>query len=534
MKQKVLAISIDALAPDLLERWLDKGHLPMIQSLRSSGVYGHTNKPSEHPHDNSWLSFYQGVWPHKSGEWGHQNFDPKTYVYTESPVHKANDFQPFFSMYPEIKVVVFDAPHLLPIKGINGVQIHGWGLEANQYQPKSEPPERIEKILEQYGPHPLFSNESVREVASDEKQKIYSTRIPSIYDYEALKQVAEQAILGIQQRSKIILDLMENEDWDLFFATIGELHYASHLLWHLDLDHPLHDCMSKEKSEDLLLQVAQAVDKAVGIIMEHLPADSNLILFSVSGIRSTYTEVNNHLLLPEFLYRLEFGKAALAEGNINSPIPLPDIHFRRHWKDEIWSLRTIHGEEDLESPVSQEEKGDPMDWSPANWYQPLWASMKAFSLPNYSHGMIRINLQGREEEGKVDASEYEQVCDDIEKALLKLTDPRTGKPLVYKILRTRQSKLFEGKSPDADLMVTWNKDVTTDSAQSLDVGRIGPAPYFRTGGHHPNGFCIAYGPDIKSESSLPTDASILDLTTTIIKMLGQKVPNHMEGKYLFK
>ncbi|KYJ87631.1 alkaline phosphatase family protein [Sulfurovum riftiae] len=533
MQKKVVAISIDSFSANYFEPWLKDGKLPVLRSLQKHGAYGPINKPSEHPHDNSWLSFYQGVWPHKSGEWGHQNFDPKTYTYKESPVHKANSFQPFFAMYPDLKVVIFDAPHLLPVKDVNGVQIHGWGLEANQYQPKSEPPERIEEILEHYGPHPLFSSESVRKVASDDKKKIYSTRIPSIYDYEALKQVTEQAILGIKQRTKIILDLIKNEEWDFFFSTIGELHYASHLLWHLNLDHPLHDHMVKKKNEDLLLQVAQAVDEAVGIIIEHLPVDSNLFLFSVSGMRSTYTETNNHLLLPEFLYRWQFGRAALAEGDISSPVSPPSTHFHRHWKDEVWSLRTIHGENDLESPSSQEAKGDPMDWSPANWYRPLWPRMKAFSLPNYSHGMIRINLEEREGEGKVNESEYEQVCDDIEKALLKLTDPRTGKPLVYKILRTQQSKLFEGRSPDADLMVTWNKDITTDSAESSDIGRIGPGPYFRTGGHHQIGLCIAHGPDIKSKSSLPADASILDLTTTIIKMLGKEVPNHMEGKYLF-
>ncbi len=533
MKQKVVALSIDALGPDLLEKWLNGNKLPNIKSLQHSGAYGHINKPSEHPHDNSWLSFFQGVWPHKSGEWGHQDYDPQTYIYKESPVHKANSFKPFFGLYPELKMVIFDAPHILPIKDVNGIQIHGWGLEANQYQPKSEPPEYIEEIIKQYGPHPLFSGKSARIVASSDDKKIYSSRIPSIYDYEALKQVAEDAISGIQLRTKIILDLMHNEEWDLFFGTIGELHYASHLLWHLNLDHPLNDLIVKKKNEDLLLLVAQAVDESVGIIIEQLPTDSNLILFSLTGIQSTYTEVNNHLLLPEFLYRRQFGKAALAEGDINIPVSPPDTHFRHHWKDEVWALRTIEGEKDLESPFEQEAKGDPMDWSPSNWYRTLWPHMEAFSFPNYSHGMIRINLQGRDAHGIVDASNYEKVCDEIEKDLLKLTDPRSGKPLVYKILKTRQSKLFDAKSPDADLMVTWNKDVTTDVTESPDIGRIGPAPYFRTGGHHSTGFCIAFGPDIKIGSALPTDASILDLTATIIEMLNKKTPNHMEGKYLF-
>jgi predicted AlkP superfamily phosphohydrolase/phosphomutase len=160
--------------------------------------------------------------------------------------------------------------------------------------------------------------------------------------------------------------------------------------------------------------------------------------------------------------------------------------------------------------------------------------MKAFALPSFSEGYIRINLQGREAQGLVAPSEYDAFCDELSQKLYRLTDARTGTPMVKEIIRTRQNPLdCDPKLPDADLVVIWQEEYATDIVDSPDFGRIGPVPHVRTGSHRSEGFIIAQGQGIEPGSSLPTGHA-LDVTPTILNLMEAPIPGYFEGKPLLE
>lgn len=77
-------------------------------------------------------------------------------------------------------------------------------------------------------------------------------------------------------------------------------------------------------------------------------------------------------------------------------------------------------------------------------------------------------------------------------------NPRTGKPLVKKIIRTRKRPDEHPHLPP-DLIVCWQDNAPADAADIPGLGRIGPLPFFRTGGHVAHGteinnFLVATGP----------------------------------------
>jgi len=81
------------------------------------------------------------------------------------------------------------------------------------------------------------------------------------------------------------------------------------------------------------------------------------------------------------------------------------------------------------------------------------------------------------------------LCDELSQQLYRLKDGRTGKPMVQRIIRTRQyATERDPKLPDADLVVVWQEEHATDVVDSPDLGRIGPVPHHRTGSHRSNGF----------------------------------------------
>jgi predicted AlkP superfamily phosphohydrolase/phosphomutase len=165
------------------------------------------------------------------------------------------------------------------------------------------------------------------------------------------------------------------------------------------------------------------------------------------------------------------------------------------------------------------------------WYQPAWTRMKAFALPSFSEGYVRLNVRGRERDGIIDPADYSATCDRIESLLEQVRNPRTGSPMVQKIMRPRRSALETATNlPDADLLVLW----TAEPADVVDTpfGRIGPLPFQRSGSHVERGFLLACGPGLSPSGAL-TDAHALDLAPTLLSLLESPVPNYMEGRQLF-
>jgi predicted AlkP superfamily phosphohydrolase/phosphomutase len=155
--------------------------------------------------------------------------------------------------------------------------------------------------------------------------------------------------------------------------------------------------------------------------------------------------------------------------------------------------------------------------------------MRSFALPAFADGHVRINVRGRDPAGIVDAAEYDAECDRVTEFLKQVRHGRTGRPLIGDVLRIRRSATDEDKRlPHADLVAIFADD-PVDVVDSPHVGRIGPVPFYRTGGHSQHGFVVAAGPGIKPGCILSnTDA--VDLGPTILEMMGTAVPDHFDGR----
>ena len=168
-----------------------------------------------------------------------------------------------------------------------------------------------------------------------------------------------------------------------------------------------------------------------------------------------------------------------------------------------------------------------------------WSETRAFSMVADAQGWIRINLKGREQLGIVEPGrEYDDLCTKISEGLKSYVDADTNEPLVRNIVRA--SQVFEGEKLELlpDLIIQWNEKpsaqhraITSPRYGTIPWPTPGRNPEGRSGNHFPEGFLIATGKGIK-EGAI-SDAHILDLAPTILNLLGQPVPDLMEGKVLF-
>jgi predicted AlkP superfamily phosphohydrolase/phosphomutase len=512
MRSRVVAIGLDATDPGLLVKWMDQGLLPHCAELRRQGAFGLVQNVRYYRTETSWLTFLTGALPTQTGEWGHIAYTPGDYGIDEGSAYEFAQLAPFYARLPGRRVCVLDPPLARPVDGVDGLQVLGWGTEVNQCLRVSRPESLMRELIERHGEHPLFEN-AARSRPGEGHPEVLSYRIPSSYEVGALEALSERLCVGAARRGRIMRDLASRADWDFFLGVFSETHTAAHLLWHLSQEHPLRERLQSQLAGDPMLRVFQAVDRALGDFVAALRDDSHLALFSIYGIGANVLDLPSMAFLPEALFRWSFpGEAALGSAPSDRSDAHAALDHAQHWKDEVWGLVGDSARTRLESPRSQEQRGDPLAWQPANWFRPLWPEMKAFALPTYSEGLIRINVKGREGRGTIPPAQFTRTCEEVCALVQALTDGRSGRPMVREIICTRSGP-FEnrGTGAPADLIVLWQEEAPTDFVESARLGRIGPLPFFRTGGHSSRGFVLSCGPGVAAGARLP-DIVAQDLT----------------------
>ncbi|BAY20648.1 type I phosphodiesterase/nucleotide pyrophosphatase [Calothrix sp. NIES-2100] len=549
MKKPVIAIGLDAGDPVLIDKWIAQGYLKNISKLRQQGAYANISNTVKYAGETTEYAVTEGLWAHfatgcssdKIGYWDALTYKPENYEIDcnlEFCGYDYQEYSPFYALGDKYKVAVFDVPGTRISEGVNGIQVLGWGGHFPSAPTASNPPELLTKITHQYGKNPVLYND-----------------IGIWWDKDYVKWLRQALKESISLRTNICCDLLKQESWDLYLTVFGEPHTAGHDIYNYSQsDHPLYPHLSKNGTvSDPLLETYENIDLGIGKILAEAPEDAYILCFSLHGMGPNYSDVPSAVFLAEVLYRYNFpGKVAIAPGNVEvPPPPMTTNPIRNSWLGEMWMKnyepnpikrlfrpwtpsKFLYGDQNgLASPYALIEQSVPFGWMPATWYKPLWPQMKAFALPTFANGHIRINLQGREGDGIVSPSEYENICNELTQILYRLTDARTGKPLVKQVARTRKSATDnDPKHPDSDLIVLWHEQMT-DVVDSPDFGRIGPVTLFRAGTHFNRGFFMVKGPGIAAGSSLP-DAESVDLAPTILELMGAPIPDYFDGKSLLK
>ena len=174
--------------------------------------------------------------------------------------------------------------------------------------------------------------------------------------------------------------------------------------------------------------------------------------------------------------------------------------------------------EDRRTPSEIDTHRTSIGWHPATMYSDAWPDMAAFVLPSFYDGRIRINLVGRERDGIVALDCYDDTCAKIEQLLSECTDG-TGEPLFASVER-RSGDPMTRHDTDCDLLILWKKPV--DAIIHPRLGRIGPVPFRRPGGHNGSkGFAVFDGAmsDVVVEAG--TVRPLTDLATSMKTLLGQ-------------
>jgi len=503
-KKKVVVIGLDGATFDIIKPLAKIGKLPNLAKIMENGVYGDLRSTIHPITPQAWTSFLTGKKAGKHGifDFSRRKKDSYDIEFVNASLRKAESIFSILSGAGK-KVGAIAIPFTFPPEKVNGFMLSG--MDSPGEDRRAVYPDSVyDEIKKEFGHYHIHLASPV------------GRRIDQAKFWNDIKTEDEN-------RTKISRYLMKRYPCDLFMTVYNNTDRVAHQHLSEEVFKKIQEG-SVVEDEDLLVKTYENTDAHVGALLSDMDGDTSVIIMSDHGsgpIKRVFF-LNRWLEENRFLaYRKEKQdpvKSAVRQARFLAKRFLP-----RSVKNFI-EARFGGVRDKVESMLSFSDIE--------------WEKTKAYGFGMY--GNIYVNLKGREPIGIVEPGrQYEDLCDQIIEKLNSLTDPDTGEKIVEKVYR--REDLYDGSHVEdaPDLLIGWDDYAYyTSVTLGMEKGAIfGPhmnidcSEYKHVGTHRLNGVFMAMGSVIKKGTEI-SGAEICDVAPTILYMLGQPIPQDMDGRVL--
>jgi predicted AlkP superfamily phosphohydrolase/phosphomutase len=300
---------------------------------------------------------------------------------------------------------------------------------------------------------------------------------------------------AFDDRAQVILQRIDNRQWDLLVGVIESTDRVQHMMWRLiDPQHPMYDKTLAAKFGDTIERVYRKCDDFVGEVLQRIGPDTPLLIVSDHGFHSFRQSVNLNTWLVQ-------------EG-----------------------FMAIQGQQPGEKKLEDLFGGGTF------WENVDWSRTKAYAM---GLGQIYINLKGREGRGIISpGAESKAVQDDLAARLLTMTDPNTGTRMVDAVYKADDVYAGEFMKNAAELQVGLTDGYRVSWQSTLGgspPGIVYPNMKKWSGDHGSYDYKRTPGTLISSRpvAGGSNGARIIDVAPTVLKYFGLALPGDLDGKPLF-
>lgn len=296
---------------------------------------------------------------------------------------------------------------------------------------------------------------------------------------EEREKLLDQIYDMTERRYKLIRHLLTNKPWDFFmFVEIG-LDRIHHAFWkYFDKEHHLYQ--SGSKFERVVEDYYHYWDEKIGEILSLVGDDTTVLVTSDHGAK----RMKGCFCVNEWLIK---------EGYLKL-------------------------------------KGSVKKFTPPQKANIDWGKSRAWGWGGY-YARIFLNVKGREEQGVIDPEDYESARDELIDSIKRIRGPE-GEKWDTKVFRP-EDIYDECNGSYPDLMVYFD-DLSWRSAGTmghdtlyLPENDIGPDDAV----HAQDGMFLLYDPK-RDYGCKRIRTSIFDIAPTILRLMGENVPNDMRGKVI--
>lgn len=506
-RPRVCFVGLDAATLDLVKPWVMEGRLPTFAKLMDEGCYGELAVEIPPVTVPNWPTLVMGK---NTGKHGLIYFIRRGAGEVKTSVINYQWFkhQTIWEILGRCgkKSIVVNVPVTYPPQPMNGLMITGY-LTPPSAKDITYPPDLIREIEAQVGRYKLYPDV----VYAPGKEEEFLANLHEIVD----------------QRVGTIQYLMKNYEWDFFMVVFMSPDVVQHAFWRfMDRSHPDHDPEGAEKYGEGIFGIYQRMDEALHWIMEELDGQAHLIVASDHGAGKLLqkTHLNNWLL-----------DAGLLQLKRRPLTRLKYWLFRHGFTPQTaFTLANRLGLADLRKKVHTPKKPkESLRKLFLSYHDIDWTRTRAYAFGGL--GQIYINVKGREPYGRLVAGsqEYEDLRNEVIRKLKELTLPESGVPFVERAYK--KEELFWGDELDSlpDIFIIphnmeyedvgvyefWSNKLFDHMAGTM------------SGMHRELGMFMMWGPGVKAGLEVERP-HILDITPTMLYLLGLPVPRDLDGKVL--
>ena len=503
---KLLVIGLDGASFNVLDPLIDKGLLPNLAQLTATGARADLITTFPPITAVAWSSFMTGKNPGKHGIFEFVRRDRK--ADREFAVNAS--FRRGAAIWDILgstgkRVIVHNFPCTYPPHPLNGIMITDFMTPSGR-RDYTYPRELLSGLEQRFGP--------------------YRLHLKQTYSHGGAEAVLDELFDELEYKACVAEHLMTEHQWDAFFQYFWGTDRIQHELWHvIDESHPRHDPAEAAKYKDRVFSYFTRVDQIIGRLIELAGPDTAIWIASDHGFGPVHKYCSfNVWMLREGFLKLKHTPVSLLKRLMFRLGVTPELAFKIVKKLPLGRLRPARGMSS-QPGTSRLLKRLFLSSDDIDWKQTV-----AFSKGNY--GQIYVNLKGREPEGSVEPADYERVCRLIVQRLDDLKDPASKQPWVDQVFR--REEIYNGdRVEDAADIAFLPKDMRYLPIGNADFtsNKLMVDAFGISGCHRMNGVLIARGAHIK-HGYRAADASINDVTPTILHMMGQAVPDDMDGVLL--
>ncbi len=505
-RKKVLAIGLDSASPDLIERWVGEGKLPVFKRLIDSGCYGRLESTVPALTPPAWTSSLTGTNPGKHNIFDFFRVTPKH----EKEILSSRDrkTKAIWNLLDEVdrQSIILNVPLTYPAEQFKGVMVTGMPT-----------PNCDEGFVS-----PETLRDEVLSLIGGKKLGVDINNFLRGDETEFLKDLEEVTA----RTAKLALHLIETLNWDFFMVVFDDLDRLQHVFWHhMDPQHPFYDEKKASIYRDVILHFYQFLERQIEAFLPFVDDETVLFVYSDHGMGPVY---RNFYINKFFMDRgwLKIRKQAIDTKMI---LRHTGLSFE---KIKLFLNRTklqalIHSivPSKLRALIRKSLPADSIEFEVIDWSKILdWDATSAYFCSKTGRGIL-IN--------RAKVGDYEKFCDEIMQTLMSVRDPGTGKRVVNKVYR--REEIYSGPclANAPDLLVEpaetyeMQEAVGENIFESVSMNRIPISAK-----HHKEGILMVYGKRGMREGVRISDVKLVDIAPTMLHILGLPIPYEIDGRVI--
>lgn len=491
-----VVIGIDGGEWDVLNPLIERGELPNLEELKREGISGELESITPPVSPPAWTSIQTGMNPGKHGIFDFSSFDER---YRRKSVNATQQrATPFWRVLNDndVSTGLFKVPFTYPPGQVDGFIVTGFPT-PNTVKDFATPASITGRIE---SPKPLFEDWSLQH---DGK-------------YEAFR---DDLIRVVETQTDFLIDLLTDYDIDVLMTVYDGADRIQHFFWkYFDETHPRH--VPETELSDAIPAYFRALDTAIGELLAELDSSTNIIVLSDHGFGPLEKDIYIEDWLEENGYLTRVDQSAsdrLVSQTAKKTVQYSWSVVKQAGLD--YTIKEILPEDVvLTGREIKEGRRRTIDWDKTSAF-----------FTTLSGQSILINLEDRYHKGTVSRSEYDDVVNNLQAALLELRDPETDEQVIEAVYH--RDELFDGWAIEEapDLIIECKSEYTLKggSAERL-VTTSKQHAQERSGDHRSTGIIIAQGPAFSK--GVVAEMSILDIAPLLLHLQGCPIPESIDGQ----